>query len=64
MMGRACDMMQRPSCVCADSQETPSNGEGPYLKAKLETMRGLEYPGKGSPSSGFVGMFILMQLCQ
>lgn len=34
------------------------------LKAKLEAMRGLEYPGKGSPSSGFVGMFILIQLCQ
>jgi hypothetical protein len=33
------------------------------LRALAEPYRGVNYLGKGSPSSGFVGTFLLMQLC-
>eukprot|EP00898_Chlorokybus_atmophyticus_P008466 jgi/Chlat1/8620/Chrsp86S08007 len=35
-----------------------------HLKAKLEHMRGRPYAGKGSPSSGFVGVWLLLQMCK
>jgi hypothetical protein len=50
--------------VCA-SQGVDAIGE--YLrgmKLRLEGVRGLQYVGKGSPSSGFVGMMLLLQMCQ
>lgn len=34
------------------------------LRLRIEKARGLEYVGKGSPSTGFVGTFLLMQLCE
>jgi hypothetical protein len=34
------------------------------LKARLEQLHGMEYSGKGSPSSGFVGMWMLLQVGQ
>ena len=33
------------------------------LKARMEAVRGKAYPGKGSPSSGFVGTYHLLQHC-
>ncbi|KAK3254498.1 hypothetical protein CYMTET_36289 [Cymbomonas tetramitiformis] len=33
------------------------------FKARVELMRGYPYPGKASPSSGFVGALLLLQLC-
>ena len=34
------------------------------MKAKVEAVRGISYPGRGSPSSGFVGLHLLLQLCR
>ena len=34
------------------------------MKRRLEAERGIEYPGKASPSSGFVALFFLLQICQ
>eukprot|EP00958_Prasinococcus_capsulatus_P011392 scaffold1132_cov377-Prasinococcus_capsulatus_cf.AAC.6 len=33
------------------------------MKSRLEIERGQDYPGKGSPSSGFVALFFLLQIC-
>eukprot|EP00899_Mesostigma_viride_P027742 jgi/Mesvir1/8152/Mv12463-RA.1 len=35
-----------------------------FLKLKVEGMRGAEYRGKGSPSSGFVAVHLLLQMCK
>jgi len=34
------------------------------LKLRIETTRGMEYAGKGSPSSGFVAIYLMMQVCK
>lgn len=34
------------------------------LKLRIEQVRGLPYAGKGSPSSGFVGVHMLLQMCK
>ncbi|KAK3257760.1 hypothetical protein CYMTET_33165, partial [Cymbomonas tetramitiformis] len=34
------------------------------VRTRLETLRGkIAYPGRGSPSSGFLATFLLMQMC-
>ena len=33
------------------------------LKRRMEAVRGEAYPGKGSPSSGWVGTYFLLQMC-
>ncbi|UPQ97182.1 sialyltransferase [Chloropicon primus] len=33
------------------------------LKRRMEGIRGKPYPGKGSPSSGWVGTYFLLQMC-
>ena len=40
---------------------------GDYLRkmrGELERHRGVEYIGKGSPSSGFISVFFYLQMCQ
>jgi len=34
------------------------------LKDRVEQVRGVPYLGKASPSSGFVGVYLLLQMCQ
>ena len=33
------------------------------MKGRVDLVRGLPYPGKGSPSSGWIGVWFLMQFC-
>ena len=33
------------------------------MRARIERARGLSYPGKGSPSSGWLSVFLAIQLC-
>lgn len=35
----------------------------PNAQERLESLHGMQYSGKGSPSSGFVGTWMLLQLC-
>jgi hypothetical protein len=34
------------------------------MRARIERARGLTYPGKGSPSSGWLSVFLAVQLCE
>lgn len=34
------------------------------MRVMAEPVRGMQYAGKASPSSGFLGMYFLLQLCQ
>lgn len=62
---------RRPQVAGADRLKTTCARQGvdaigEYLrgmKLRLESVRGLQYVGKGSPSSGFVGMMLLLQMC-
>lgn len=33
------------------------------LRAKIEEWRGAAYAGRGSPSSGFIGLWLMLQIC-
>lgn len=33
------------------------------LKGRVDLVRGIPYPGKGSPSSGWIGIWFLLQFC-
>ena len=33
------------------------------LRAKIEEWRGSPYAGRGSPSSGFIGLWLMLQIC-
>ena len=58
---------RRPDVIATKLSNEFVNLAGDYLRrvrVDLERLRGVPYSGKGSPSSGFLSVFFLLQLCR